>query len=386
VTTVLLVEDDAMFRASVARDLNEQGLEVVLADSVPSALTILRNRHIDVLLTDLRMGEEDGIDLIKKASLRQPLPRTILMSAYATAKDQQVAQDLGVMEVLCKPFTVKELRRAITRALEAGFQGTVHGLSLVDMLQMFHANRRSVSIHVTGDQPALINVQAGDVVHAETGSERGEEALRRILSRPSGTIRTTPLTHHEQTIERGFDGLLLDCLRQNDESSRTTSDPGGADDDFGFDDWVESDATPPRRGVKPMGAIDESCKKVATEVDGAIACGVVDLDTGMVLGLHNTAQYSQTLNEVVAAAAVELFRGASVSRIEKLVREHRGVPENGEHYFMDIQITSTNTLHFIRALKAGRAAIVLVCGRDTNVGMGWAQLRAAVPEVEPHIP
>ncbi|MBX7221486.1 MAG: hypothetical protein K1Y36_16165 [Blastocatellia bacterium] len=51
-----------------------------------------------------------------------------------------------------------------------------------------------------------------------------------------------------------------------------------------------------------MGKIDDACREIVGNVDGAIACGVVDLDSGMLLGIHNTAQYTQTLNEIVAAA------------------------------------------------------------------------------------
>ena len=54
-----------------------------------------------------------------------------------------------------------------------------------------------------------------------------------------------------------------------------------------------------------MGRIDDACRDVVASVDGAVACGVVDLDTGMLLGIHNAAGYTQTLNEIVAAATMD---------------------------------------------------------------------------------
>ena len=51
-----------------------------------------------------------------------------------------------------------------------------------------------------------------------------------------------------------------------------------------------------------MSKIDDTCREVVDKVDGAVACGVVDLSMGMLLGIHNSASYTQTLNELVAAA------------------------------------------------------------------------------------
>jgi hypothetical protein len=135
-----------------------------------------------------------------------------------------------------------------------------------------------------------------------------------------------------------------------------------------------------------MGKIDDACRDVVTKVDGAVACGVVDLDTGMLLGIHNGSQYTQTLNEIVAAASMDLFRGPNVGKIEQLVRSHRGIPEDGRHYFQEIHITSENNFHFAKTLKGGKAVIMLVTKKTTNIGMGWAQLKSVIPAVEPHVP
>jgi hypothetical protein len=135
-----------------------------------------------------------------------------------------------------------------------------------------------------------------------------------------------------------------------------------------------------------MGKIDDACRDVVTKVDGAVACGVVDLDTGMLLGIHNSANYTQTLNEIVAAATMDIFRGTHVGRIEQMVRQHRGIPENGAHYFQEIHITSENNYHFAKTLKGGRAVIMLVTKKSTNIGMGWAMLKSVIPSVEPLVP
>ena len=135
-----------------------------------------------------------------------------------------------------------------------------------------------------------------------------------------------------------------------------------------------------------MGKIDDACREVVSNVEGAVAAGVVDLDTGMLLGIFNSANYTQTLNEIVAGATMDMFRGSNVGRVEQMVRTHRGIPEDGAHYFEEVHVTSKNNYHFMKTIKGGKAVMVLITKRNTNIGMGWAQLKSVIPTVEPLVP
>lgn len=135
-----------------------------------------------------------------------------------------------------------------------------------------------------------------------------------------------------------------------------------------------------------MARLDALLKNIVSNIDGAMACGVVDLENGMLLGIHNSSGYTQHLNELVSGATMDLFRGPTISRIEQSVRAHRGLPEDGAHYFEEMHIVSVHNFHFAKAIKDGRYAVVLVTQKTTNIGMGWAQLRASLPTVEPLLP
>ncbi len=119
-TSVLIVDDDAQLREAMARDLKEKGFDVTTASCVSEATTSLGARAPDVLITDLRMSEADGIDLLDSVRNLAPQTRSILMSAYATARDHQVATDMGAVRVLCKPFNATELVQAIQQAVDCG--------------------------------------------------------------------------------------------------------------------------------------------------------------------------------------------------------------------------------------------------------------------------
>ncbi len=227
-TAVLLVEDDVPLRQALASELNACGYEVFVAGAVDEAATHLRGRAIDVLVTDLRMSGRDGIDLLGDAVRLSPRTRCVLMSAFATARDQQRATELGVVRVLCKPFTPDELRDAVSEAIECatGFRGSFHGLSLVDMLQMFHLSRRSLRLGVLGEREGFIEFHRGEVVHARYGDVTGEDALPFLLRAESGAVSTSLARGAERTIDRPFQNLLLDVLCLLDEEARDGAAPG----------------------------------------------------------------------------------------------------------------------------------------------------------------
>src|SRR5262249_35082319 len=154
------VDDDEKFRTTLGRDLSEHGYDVRLAQNADEAERTLTSASIDILLTDLRMPGDDGIDLLDRVRTLSAKTRTILMSGYASARDYQRAIECGAVRVLCKPFTSSELLLAIRQAIECetGFRGSIHGLSLVDLLQMFHYGRRSLAIVVDGWTPGHVYV------------------------------------------------------------------------------------------------------------------------------------------------------------------------------------------------------------------------------------
>lgn len=131
-----------------------------------------------------------------------------------------------------------------------------------------------------------------------------------------------------------------------------------------------------------MGKLDDVLKKIVDETDGGVACGVVDLNTGMLMGIHNASNYPAEMNDLVAAAAMDLFRGKHLQEIQKMVRMHRGVPEDGANYFEEIHIASKHNFHFAKTFKGDSAMVMLVTNKSTNIGMGWAKLRQHLPEID----
>jgi two-component system, cell cycle sensor histidine kinase and response regulator CckA len=88
-----------------------------------------RTSHI--VLSDLRMPEMDGFDLIRQVRIRRPALPIILMSAHASPREQDLAKQLGCDAFLAKPFTPDQLHEAIDR-LMAGYGEKLRGLEEIE--------------------------------------------------------------------------------------------------------------------------------------------------------------------------------------------------------------------------------------------------------------
>jgi len=132
------------------------------------------------------------------------------------------------------------------------------------------------------------------------------------------------------------------------------------------------------------GNIDDACKEVVGKLDGAVACGVVDLDTGELLGIQSAAERTATIDEAIAAIA-DLFRGPDIGRIEQMAHANEDTAQDEDRHFQEVHITSEHYQHFAKTVKNGRAVVILITEKTTNIGMGWAQLKSMIPCVEPLI-
>ena len=133
-----------------------------------------------------------------------------------------------------------------------------------------------------------------------------------------------------------------------------------------------------------MASTQEVCAQLVDDVSDCLAVGVVDLNTGMLMGVHHTVPYfTQAYLDAVAAATADLFQGQNVTAIEKLFRRSRGQDEDGKHYFNEIVVFSENLLHvFLRSKKHRDQAAVVVCRGSANIGMVLSKSRTSLAEIE----
>lgn len=115
---ILIVDDDINIRELLQRHLQSWNYHTYKAVSVKEAVQILRDTKIDLLITDLRMPEIDGSELIKFVSEHYPKLPKLVVTGYPSVQDSLSAIKSGVVDYLTKPFTKAELEQAINKSVE----------------------------------------------------------------------------------------------------------------------------------------------------------------------------------------------------------------------------------------------------------------------------
>lgn len=135
-----------------------------------------------------------------------------------------------------------------------------------------------------------------------------------------------------------------------------------------------------------MANLNDICKEIMDDVDEALASAVVDLESGLLLGVsHNVPYFTQTYLDGVAAASVDMFRGKSVRNVEKLIGSMRG--EEPQPMIKEMQFVTDKTYHFMIIVPGKpNAMAILVTSKRANLGMGWASLKSKLPEIAPGCP
>jgi two-component system response regulator AtoC len=116
--TILIVDDEKHTREGLRASL-EDSFDVYIAADTAGALAVLESEHVDLMLTDLRLGGEDGMVLIEKALARAHPPIVIMMTAYGGVDTAVEAMKRGAYDFVTKPLNIDRLEILIRRALRS---------------------------------------------------------------------------------------------------------------------------------------------------------------------------------------------------------------------------------------------------------------------------
>jgi CheY-like chemotaxis protein len=113
--SILLVEDHHDTRQAFAAILRSWGHEVATSDSAATALKVLDDRSVDVVVSDIGLPDRNGYELVAEARERRPGLATIAVSAYFTAADHDRGSDAGFDMFFSKPVDLRALQHALER-------------------------------------------------------------------------------------------------------------------------------------------------------------------------------------------------------------------------------------------------------------------------------
>jgi CheY-like chemotaxis protein len=121
---VMIVDDEPIVGKRLRPTLTKHGFEVEVFEDPAQALKRLNEQSFDIVVTDLRMDEVDGIQMLEHVMSSCPDTRVILITGYATVEVAREALVKGAFDFIAKPFKPRDLRAVINKAaLSLGFSG-----------------------------------------------------------------------------------------------------------------------------------------------------------------------------------------------------------------------------------------------------------------------
>jgi two-component system NtrC family response regulator len=180
---ILVVDDDDSLRRVLQVELEQEGYFAATAASMQQALAMLQLRSYDLVISDLKMPEGSGIELLKQVRSQYPQIIVVLLTAFGTIETAVEAMKAGAFDYLTKPVHPDELSLVVARALEH--------LRLIEEVQALRAslNEKHGFDNILGHSPALLQVlettsraartNSTVLMRGETGT--GKELLARAI-------------------------------------------------------------------------------------------------------------------------------------------------------------------------------------------------------------
>ncbi len=194
--TILIVDDEPNIIEVLEIALRDEGMDVHKSSSGQAALEMLREKEVDLVISDIKMPDLSGVDLLREAKQFAPDTGFIMITAFASTETAIEALQYGAYDYIIKPFRMEELRDIVHRALKqrripknqsAADSTEIEAQQSQKLFQALHQS------HVVGKSPKMIEVYKtiGTVAMGEstvliTGeSGTGKELVARAIHEAS---------------------------------------------------------------------------------------------------------------------------------------------------------------------------------------------------------
>ena len=116
---VMLLDDEPIVGKRLKPALTKIGCEVEVFEDSRKALERIDQTDFDIVITDVRMDEVDGIEILEHVQQKSPRTRVIMITGYAMMSLAKKAMEKGAFDFIAKPFKPDDLRRVVARAADA---------------------------------------------------------------------------------------------------------------------------------------------------------------------------------------------------------------------------------------------------------------------------
>ncbi|HEY3197268.1 MAG TPA: sigma-54 dependent transcriptional regulator [Nitrospirales bacterium] len=181
-SVILLIEDNERMAKILARHMEIEGHQVILAQDAEAGLEAFRKQKVDLVVTDLRLPEKSGLDVLQAVKDENPMVPVLLMTAHGTIETAVKAVKDGAFDFLQKPVDPEHLLLTISKALETRHLVTENLILKGELLQSREAKLIGQSRLLLEAQEKAKRVAGGTttvILRGESGT--GKELFARLI-------------------------------------------------------------------------------------------------------------------------------------------------------------------------------------------------------------
>lgn len=196
---ILVVEGEENLNWNIVNTLQKDGYIVLGVTGGAEAIRTLWSEEYDVVICSQQMPDADGFDLLQWMRTYCPNTRMVMLGVAGGGMNRTQALEMGVASYLEKPLDMHALKEELRRLLhQTGFSASLDSFDLLDVIQIITMSRKSIALVVnTGlEEQGLLRFQAGELIWAEYGTLRGEEAFFALAAHKNGTVVHRPWNDH----------------------------------------------------------------------------------------------------------------------------------------------------------------------------------------------
>ena len=226
IKNVLLVDDDTEMLHALKEGFKkyQESFAILLAEDGLQALKSLKQNIISLVVTDLKMPNMDGFELLAHIMEHYPDIPVIIITGYSTPEMEQLAHKGGAVGYIAKPFLIENLARQILTTLRKESEGgTLHNVSSGMFLQLIEMEQKTCTIRLEekpGGKKGILFFRDGELLDARVNNVQGESAAHEIFSWDAVNLSIqNGCALKENKIQSDLQPLILEAMRRKDEEA-----------------------------------------------------------------------------------------------------------------------------------------------------------------------
>ncbi len=242
---LLLIDDEVNLLDSLREGLSSESalFNTHIAHSVDEAISLIRTHQFDLIITDIRMPEKSGLELLIFLREIAYSGEIMVMTAYGDEEISAHIKTLGGAKIIAKPFDYDWFKNMVVDFFsEKGFSGTIDSIDLTTLLQVIHMEKKTtgIEININSDKGFLF-FKDGELINAEYKEYEGEEAAMRLISLNSGHFNVVKVKQNiKRKIKVPFMNFLIGIMKDVDELVENRKSDSGVREMVSLDNQILS--------------------------------------------------------------------------------------------------------------------------------------------------